>query len=201
MSYKISFTSGGLFSRDAIKVAELYLLLQDWNEVRRQVIEQNLLQARAKSSLVRTVNELVPRIQILTAPQLEILVDGSRQEQRQILWLAACKQYRFVHDFAVEVLREKYVRLDWQISYTDFDVFYFDKAEWHEELAKVTESTRKKLRQVLFRMMLEAEIISSANLILPAILSIQMIRAISKDNNDYFFVFPISETDLRQLRS
>jgi hypothetical protein len=200
MTYKISFTSGGLFNRDAIKVAELYLLLHDWGEVKNQVIEHNILQARVQSSLTRTASELFPRLQGLTEAQVYIVANGARQEQNQMLWLAVCKQYPFVRDFAVEVVREKYLRLDWEISYADFDVFFYNKAEWHDELAKITESTRKKLRQVLFRMMTESEIISPANLILPAMLSPLVVKAVAEDDTNYFAVFPISDADVRKLR-
>lgn len=201
MIYKISFTSGGLFNRDAIKVADLYLLMKDWDLVKKEVTEKNLLKARTQSSLVRTTRELLQRLQSLTEKQLQILVEGSRKEQNQILWLAVCKQYVFVREFAVEVMREKYLRLDWEISQAEFDTFFYNKAEWQAELAKTKETTRKKLRQVLFRMMTEAEIISSANLILPAMLSPQVAWAISEDDAAYFSVFPISEADVRKLRA
>ena len=100
----------------------------------------------------------------------------------------------------MEVIREKYLRLDWEIAYANFDVFFYNKAEWHVELAKITESTRKKLRQVLFRMMMEAEIISSANLVLPTMLSPMVAQVIAEDDVRYFAVFPISDADIRKLR-
>ena len=197
--YKISFTSGGLYLRDSIKVAELYFQVQDWSALKEQVIEKNLLQARTKSSLVRTARELLQRLQSLTEAQLRLLVDGTRQEQNQLLWLAVCKHYEFVRDFATEVIREKYLRLDWEVTYPDFDMFFFDKSEWHAELAGITESTHKKLRQVLFRMLVEAEILSPENKVIPAVLSPQVARVISEDDPTYFSAFPISETDIRGL--
>ena len=140
-------------------VAELYFDLGDWSLVRNNIFENNLLQARTQSSFKRTIHELLQRLQCLTRDQLQILVDGSRQEQNQILWLAVCKHYRIIHEFALEVIREKFLRLDVILSYLDYDVFFNSKAEWRQGLDQLTGTTKKKLRQVLFRILHEAEII------------------------------------------
>ena len=42
--YRISFTSGSLYHRESVKLAELYLSLRDWDEVRTQALHDNLLQ-------------------------------------------------------------------------------------------------------------------------------------------------------------
>ncbi len=90
--YLLSFTSGGLYYEDATKIAELYLELRDWSITRRQVFEQNLLQTRTVSTTERRCREILARLKSLTDNQLDILTDGSRQEQNHILWLATCKQ-------------------------------------------------------------------------------------------------------------
>jgi hypothetical protein len=197
--YQISFTSGSLFYRDAIKLAEMHADLQNWDLVSQRVIRENTLQSRTSSSLDRLTRELVQRLQTLTPAQLQILIEGTRQEQNQILWLAVCKHYLFVREFAIQVIREKYLRLDWELTYVDFDSFFYAKAEWDQHLEKIKESTRKKLRQVLFLMLSEAEIISSINLIVPAIISPALARAIQTDDRALFMVFPISDADIRNL--
>ncbi len=198
--YKLSFTSGSLYYRDAIKVAEIYSDLRDWDLVKQRVTDDNILHARTGSSIVRTTRELIQRLSTLTSEQLAVLVDGSRQEQNQVLWLAVCKHYAFVREFAVEIVREKYLRLDWELTYTDFDTFFYAKAEMNEILETTKDSTRKKLRQVLFLMLSEAEIISTTNIIMPAMLSTQVARAIANDDRTYFTVFPISDADIRNLK-
>jgi hypothetical protein len=198
-TYRISFTAGGLLSREAIKAASLYQVARNWKLVEEQILTNNLLQLRTQSSQKRIANELFQRLQGLTEAQIQLLVDGSRQEQNQILWLAVCKHYQFVREFAVEVVREKYLRLDWECSYSDFDTFFYAKAEWNEILENTKDSTRKKMRQVLFLMLSEAGILSSANIILPALFSAQAAQAIAADDRAYFAVFPISDADIRKL--
>lgn len=198
-SYKLSFTSGGLYSSQAIKAAEIHRELGDWDQVAAKLKTENILQARTASSLKRMLRELIARLKTMTVMQLDILIDGTRQEQNQILWVAACKHYPFIREFAVDVVREKYLRLDWELTYVDFSTFYNAKAEWDEHLEKVTETSRVKLRQVLYLMLKEVEILSTANLILPPIFTPTVARAIREDDPALFMVFPISDVDIRKL--
>jgi hypothetical protein len=198
MRYQISFTTGGLFIREAAKAAELYFQLGDWDAVRAEIRRGNLLLARTQTALTRTSCELVQRLQGLTRSQLEILADGSRQEQCQVLWLAACKHYPFIREFAAEVVREKFQHLDFTLSYLDFDIFFNDRAEWHEELEQRTQTTRKKLRQVLFRMLHEAQILSPANQILPVMLAPRVAQAVVEEDPALLTIFPISEMEIRK---
>lgn len=196
--YLLSFTSGGLYYEEATKIAELYLRLGDWSITRRQVFEQNLLQTRTVSTTERRCREIVSRLKLLTDNQLDILTDGSRQEQNHILWLATCKRYRFIHDFAVEVVREKFLRMDLELSHPDYDAFFNAKAEWHDELESLTEMTRNKMRQVIFRILREAEVVSKSNMIHPGMLTPRVVEAISQDARPYLAIFPISDLDIEE---
>lgn len=198
VNYKISFTTGGLYYREAIKVAEIYYPLRDWELVKAEILTNNILKSRTQSSLIRTTRELIQRLRGLSDEQLLVLIDGTRQEQNQILWFAVCRQYQFIREFAVEVIREKFLRFDLNVSYRDFDAFFNAKAEWNDCLDKTTDSTRKKLRQVLFRMMMEAEIISPSSVILPMIMSPRVAQAIGDVNIEYFSIFPMSEGNVRK---
>ncbi|MGC9523722.1 MAG: BrxA family protein, partial [Anaerolineae bacterium] len=124
---------------------------------------------------------------------------GTRHEQNHMLWLAVCKRYRFIHDFAVEVVREKFLRLDLELSYHDYDVFFNDKAEWHPEVEGVADSTRKKQRQVVFRMLREADLLSEDGQILPAILTPREIEIVAADDPKHMAIFPVSPIEIQEF--
>ena len=199
--YKMSFTTGGLYYREAVKLTELYAELGSWPAVSQAVRSENLLQARTQSSLNRTAIELLQRLQTLTTAELEVLRAGSRSEQQHILWLAVCKQYRFVREFALEVLREKYLRIDYVLAYPDYDAFFYNKAEWSPELESTTRATREKTRQVLFRILAEAQLISSQKEILPQVLSAAVVRAVVADDPIFLFCFPLSDFDIQRYKA
>jgi hypothetical protein len=65
------------------------------------------------------------------------------------LWLAVCKRYSFIHDFAVEVLRVKFLCLEIMLTHDDYDFLYNKKAQWNEKLETLSPTTRNKNRSVL----------------------------------------------------
>lgn len=199
--YRLSFTTGGLFHREAVRLAALYLDLGDWNSVREKVIAENLLQTRTLNTLKRVCSEVISRLRTLSPSELEFLVEGSHQEQTNLLWLAVCRRYRFIADFAVEVLRERYITLKSDLSFDDFDSFFNRKSEWHSELDELTPSTRGKLRQVLFKILREVDFITGSNRIKPAILSPRLVETLAGRDRRELFYFPAFEADLRGMIS
>ena len=177
-----------------------YQRLQDWREVQRIAVEDNLIQSRTASSAKRRVREILGRLALLSSPQLKLLESGSVAEQQYLLWIAVCKQYSFIHDFAVEVLREKFLRMDLLLSADEYLYFFDSKAEWHEKLEKLKPSTCKKLQQVLFKMMREAEIISTENMIIPALPTGGLVKVFAKENLNWLRVLPVAEIDINRWR-
>src|SRR6266404_4752627 len=59
-----------------------------------------------QESARRSIREIVNRLKRLSEEELQLLLEGERSEQVALLWLAACRAYRFIGEFAVEVLNE-----------------------------------------------------------------------------------------------
>ncbi|MEA3341555.1 MAG: DUF1819 family protein [Chloroflexota bacterium] len=197
----MSFTSGALLHQESLTIAELFEELGDWSAVRERVMDDNLLQMRTMSAAKRIFQEVASRLKRLTPAELALLRTGARQEQGRLLWLAICKRYRFIYDFAVEVMRERFIRLDFDLTYDTYDIFFNNKAEWRPEVAGVAESTRKKLRQVLFKMMREANLLTQDNQIVTAMLTPREIEVIAADSPSYLLAFPISPTGIQEWLS
>lgn len=196
--YSLSFTTGTLLHRESVIVAEQYLDFQNWNAVRQEVLRKNLLQVRTLNTSKRFFSEIASRLKTLSNDELDLLVHGTLQEQGYLLWLSVCRRYRFIADFAVEILREKFTSLKTVLTYDDFDAFFNRKAEWHEELDQIKPATKTKLRQVLFKMLREADLLTDENRITPALLSPRLLQAIPKEDYRDTLVFPAFESDLRQ---
>lgn len=187
----MSFTSGTLLLWESEQVAVLFETVQDWNEVRRQVLDNNLLQMRSVNASKRIYSEVASRLNKLDPELLSYFIQASRQEKQYMLWLAICLRYRFVFDFAVEVLRERYLRQE-ALMIEDFDRFFDDKAAWHPEVGRVSPATRKKLRQVLFKTMREADLVSDTLQISPALLSPRLIELVKRITPSYLPAFPVA---------
>lgn len=168
--YALSFTSGALLSREALIAAPIYLGERDWIKTRKLLEQDNLLQARTRSSGTRLAREVSQRLAVLAVEELELLLDATPSERGHLMWVAACRRYAMIGEFAEEVLRERFLVLAQTLDYDHFDSFIRGKTLWHEEVANLKDSTLKKLRATVFRMLTEAGLLSQG-LIVPAVLS------------------------------
>ncbi|OSP07828.1 DUF1819 family protein [Microbacterium sp. LEMMJ01] len=188
--YALSFTTGGLLAREAAVLAPVYGELRDWAKVRDGAVEENLLQTRTHSTGVRRVRETVSRLSVLSDRELEILADVTASERGHLMWAAACRRYELIGEFAEEVLRERFLTLAGTVSYEDYDSFYRTKAMWHDELEEVTDQSYKKLRQVLFKMMVEAGLLTTQGAIEPALLSARVSECLTERTPSDIRFFP-----------
>jgi hypothetical protein len=194
--YKMSFSTGGLFSRESVTLSMIFLEIGDWDAVRDKVLTENLLQTRTLTSAQRVCREVISRLKTLNPSELDLLVRGTSQEQGYLLWIAVCRCYKFVADFAVEILRERYLGLKIDLHHEDFDSFFNKKSEWHIELDNIRLVTRNKLRQVLFRILREAELLTVNNTINAAMLSPRLLEAIPRGSRQDVLFFPMFESEL-----
>ena len=197
----MSFTTGGLFHSESLLLLELYNQIQNWDKIYQQALDKNTLQARVLSTAKRVLKEIINRLKTLTEEELHILENGSTSEQKYLLWLATCRRYTFLHDFATEVIRERYLTLKYDLPIEEYESFFSSKEQWHEELEKITEGSRYKQRTVVFKMLREADIIDSNKLILPAMLTDELINTITKKDINDLTIFPVSDIDIQRAVS
>ncbi|OOO17918.1 hypothetical protein BTE56_17080 [Agrobacterium pusense] len=190
-SYKMSFVVGGLFLNESIELVHLHDSAADWNETRELALARGITSLPKADSRRRILREIISRLSKLTETEVRHFAEaGDRIDQQSLLWLAVCREYRFVQEFAIEVVRERFLSLQIELPLQTFDTFFAAKAEWNEGLAKISPATRTKLRQILFRIMREAGIISPENTILASYISPQLYGIISERNPSDLHIFP-----------
>ena len=75
----------------------------------------------------------------------------------------------------------------------EFDSFVRAKGLWHEELAALKDSTLQKLRSNVFKMLREAELLSDAGTIVPAVLSERVAARLSASTPSDMRFFPTQQ--------
>ncbi|MBK6763409.1 MAG: DUF1819 family protein [Micrococcales bacterium] len=199
--YKLSFTTGGLLATEARITAPIHRQTRDWLQTRAQLRDSNPLGIRTAAAVTRVSREIVDRLQTLNGEELGIVEHGSAADRNAIMWVAVTRQYRLIHEFATEVLRDRFVGMTPTIELSHFDTFLVGKAAWSPEIADLTDSTRRKLRQNLFRMMREADLMSPAGGIIPALLSAQLTDVLRPHGREGLEVFPMTDDQIsRALR-
>lgn len=187
--------------REAAVVAPLFLGGIDPHTVRTRIAVENLLQARTVSSGLRLAREVTQRLAVLTGDEIELLVDATSTERGHLLWAAACRRYDLVGEFAEEVVRERFLLLTPALTHDDFDSFMRGKSLWHTELAELKESTRRKLRSNLFRMLNEAGLVSGSGHIQQVVLSHRIAKALAAHSPNDLRFFPSTDEATERARA
>lgn len=190
--YKLSFLLGGLYYNESLILANLYQELKDWKLVRKEAMDNNLLQTRMQSSSKRMVSEILNKLMLLNDDELDFLINGKEQDQKLLLWIATCRRYTFIKDFSIDVVIYNYKNLKKIVSRDEFDIFFNQKSQTHPELDKITELTRNKLRSVMFKNMREAGLIDKKGLIIPAFPSNELIALLQDTSPEDIYILPIS---------
>ncbi|WP_204339248.1 DUF1819 family protein [Rhizobium ruizarguesonis] len=194
--YKMSFVVGGLFLNESIDVVNLHRTSANWNQTRQMALGESITSLPKVASRRRTLREIASRLSKLNDAELRFFGETrDRTDQQALLWLAVCREYRIVHEFATEVVRERFLSLQTDLSVESFDTFFAHKAEWNDALASISATTRSKLRQVLFRIMREAGIISKENKILATYISPQLDGIIAEHSPSDIQLFPGLKSD------
>ncbi len=130
-------------------------------QIRKQAVTENVLAIRTPSANARIVGEVLKRLSALTFEELAYLAgeEASYEDRAALMWVAMCRYYALVGEFASEVVLDHFLEGNLTLTYEDYDRYFALKATWHPELDAISGATYKKLRENLFRAMDEARII------------------------------------------
>ncbi|SQD78324.1 DUF1819 family protein [Moritella yayanosii] len=190
--YKLSLTLRPALIHESRLVAEQYTHLKDWKLVRDEVLKNNLLQARTESTSRTIYGEVSKRLKNLTDDELSLMTT-SDSDAKQLVWLAICRQYLFTYQFAIEVLSEHFTKSRFQLYTEDYNAFFNAKAEWHSNLDNITQQSRYKAQQTMFKMLAECGLVNKDKELLHQNLSPQLRELIQLTNIDDMRIYPGAE--------
>ena len=201
-TYNLSFTAASLRPELARIVAECFLAVGDWELVKAQILSTNALQCRSASSTDRLERELQQRLQTLTREQLLLVAQATAEDRTAIAWLSVCKRSPFACEFAAEVLRDKLAAHDAVLRPSDYESYVEHKSLTHPELARLTPSSKSKIRQVLLKMLTEAGLLVSVRdgAIQRPALSPAVVRVVTSDNPRWLAGFLVPDAEIASHR-
>lgn len=193
--YDFSFTTSSLRLNEMLLVATA---VKD----KRAIDFINELGGGKSTTGRKMLTEFQKRISKLSVEELSILVTADLTSQKQIALISICKTYWFIRDFILEVLREKVLVFDYQITEGDYISFFKRKLELHPEITKLTYITTKKIRQVTFKILEQAGIIDNikSKKIQPQIIDNKVIMVVASDNANWLKVLLMSDTDIASIK-
>ncbi len=196
--YILSYTSTSLSSYESEIMANLYQETHDWSSVRKNVIDDNVLQKDTLATRKRKFSELRKRLQTLTPEQLSFYAHATSADVKYLAMLSCFKLYQLIYDFSSQVIRGKLLLFDFQILNSDYESFYDSKRVAFDNLNTISEMTQKKLKQVMFKMFEQSGLIDSIKTrqIQKPYLSEELIKLIVQDDPKYLSAFLYSDNEI-----
>ena len=188
--YRLSFGTGNAYINESNLILKKYLENKDWRETEKYSIENNILQTNTFSSLKRIFREISLRLKSLSQQEQEFFIRSNYLDQSILIWIAICRTYKFIGDFSSMIITEKFNSYQSELNYNDFNYFYEQQKVFHEELNSLKDSTRKKLRQVIFRIMKDLNLISKNKKITPLLPSLELKKASKLTRKDLKLFLP-----------
>lgn len=128
----------------------------------KEIKENNLFQYPTERFVARIVRCCYKRLDALNDEQLRQEISRAPAEiARQINLYAMMRYNRIVWDFMVGVIGDKYRNQDFEFSRKDLNVFFSHLQEQNDNVARWSESTVNKIKQVLTKVLVEVEILDT----------------------------------------
>ena len=190
IKYRLSFGTGNAYINESNLILKKYLENKDWRETEKYSIENNILQTNTLSSSKRIFREISLRLKSLSQQEKEFFIRSNYVDQSILIWISICRTYKFIGDFSSMIISEKFNSYQLEIEYSDFNYFFENQKVFHEELRTLKDSTRKKLRQVIFRIMKDLNIISKDKEITPLLPSLELKEVTKSTRKDLKLFLP-----------
>jgi len=182
-------------------VARKLLLDHDWKIVSSAVRSENLLRQRTQASTARLFREIRYRLDELSPAELDFLVAADPPDQRLLLFITVCRRYRFIRELTTDVLWTKIRGAETQLYPGDIIRFIENRGAVAPEVEKLTDNSRSKVRQVVFRILSEAGLLDStgSQKLLRPMPSRSLAKMISKYDVKQLRWLLLSEQEIHQI--
>ena len=128
----------------------------DDGEVMKRIVDDNLFQYPTEKSLASISKACIARLYALGDRDLiTAITTQPMNTAKQICLYAMMKRYRLVWDFMLTVIGEKYRLQEFSFGKKDINIFFMQIQEQDDFVSAWSDSTIKKIRQVLIKILVE----------------------------------------------
>ena len=159
--YKGDIVAGSLLVSESCKIAELLIYEVDEDGWHQAIVIDNLLQKRSPVAAKRQARLIKNRLSLMRPDLWKMIRTGAADLSIQALLAAAIKHSRLTGDFMENVVKENWRTFNQKITLRDWTNFLEICSQIDPKVAKWTDATRSKLKQIVFRILAEAKYLDS----------------------------------------
>ncbi len=154
-TYDSDLVGGSLMVRESRIVAGLLLgqvTADEWNQA---IVVDNQLQKRSQATARRNAQAIRKRLERLEPEFWRALRDGDEELATQVAFCAALERNLLLVEFMGNVVRDAYVTRAGKLELYQWAGFLEERADRDPEIIEWKESSKKKMGQVVFRILAE----------------------------------------------
>lgn len=159
--YSGDIVAGSLLIPESRKIATLLLnkvSQKDWHQA---IDTENILQKRSPEAARRLARLIRKRLLTMTPELWNMIAEGTTEIATQAMLAATVKDSRLLGDFMQKIVHEKWRMFEKKLSLTDLNNYFDTCAQIDPSISQWTEITRKKIRQIMIRILSEGGYLSS----------------------------------------
>ena len=161
-SYNSDLIGGGLMVRESRAVADLLLSDADEEQWHQAIIVDNRLQKNRPATARRTGQAIRKRLEKLEPPFWQALRDGDDQLARQVSFCAAMARNLLLVEFLESVVADAFLTQAETLQAYQWADFLAERTHRDKAIAGWAESSRRKMGQVVYRMLAEVGVLASS---------------------------------------
>lgn len=154
---------GSLMLRESQLVAKLLLSNPSNAEWTEEIVNNNILQKNSDASAKRNASTLKKRMALVSDELKDIIAYGSGDDARQAMFACVLINSPILSDFMKDVVIDAKRIYRQTLDQNDWEYFWGDRCRMFSELSEMTESTTYKIKQVVFKLLADAEYIDSSS--------------------------------------
>lgn len=178
-TYSAGLMSQSFWFIEFKKVIKLISEGKSEDEIKQMCIEENLFGAAKEYRAKRMYGYIWNRVKKLDKTFMELFLNSDLATQKIINLVAIIRSDRLFFEFVFDVYREKNIIGTQVLEDTDANIFFKNKEIQSEDIAAWKDTTKRKLRQVYFNYLIDANlltVVDKKKIITPPILDIALER-------------------------
>jgi len=159
--YSGDIVAGSLLIPESRKIATLLLIKVSQKDWLQAINIENILQKRSPLSARRQANLIRKRLLTMTPELWRMVVDGTSEVATQAVLAATVKDSRLLGDFMQKTVHEKWQMFEKKLSLPDFNNYFDTCSQIDPRILEWSDTTKKKVREVIIRILSESGYLSS----------------------------------------
>ncbi|MCD6585899.1 MAG: DUF1819 family protein, partial [Desulfobacteraceae bacterium] len=155
--YNGEIVAGSLLIPESRHIAKLLIANADDDAWHQAIVIDNVLQKRSPAAAKRQAKLIKNRLSLMQPALWEMIDQGSNDVATQAILAAAIKHSRLLGDFMDQVIQSHWKTFITKISTTDWNSFLETCIQKDPVIDTWMDSTRAKLKQVVFRILAESK--------------------------------------------